>query len=57
MKKFAFQLNGALGFLALIAAATEQQTLGLNFAAFGVFVITVLLGAAMANAGWVKLDR
>lgn len=57
MKKFAFKLNGALGFLALIAAATEQQTLGLNFAAFGVFVITFLAGAAMANAGWVNLDR
>ena len=57
MKKLAFQINGALGFLALIAAATEQQTLGLNFAAFGIFVITFLAGAAMAHAGWVNLDR
>ena len=57
MKKIAFQLNGALGFLALIAAATEQQTLALNLAAFGVFVLTFLAGAAMAHAGWVNLER
>ena len=57
MKKMAFQVNGALGFLALIAAGTEQRTLALNLAAFGVFILTVLAGALMAHAGWVRLDR
>ena len=57
MKKLAFQIDGAVGFLALIAAGTEQSSLSLNLAAFGIFVITVLAGAIMARAGWVRLDR
>ncbi|MBR3287952.1 MAG: hypothetical protein IKI72_09100 [Bacteroidales bacterium] len=57
MKKLAFQIDGCLGFLALVAAGTEQRTLLLNLAAFGIFVITVLAGALMARAGWVRLDR
>ena len=57
MKKLAFQIDGCLGFLALVAAGTEQRTLLLNLAAFGIFVITVLAGTLMARAGWVRLDR
>lgn len=50
MKKMAFQANGAAGFLALIAAGTEQSAFALNLAAFGVFLLTVVAGALMIHA-------